>query len=269
MEEKKHPLYERAEENRKAFAEQVKQQQQISSNMNKISKRIAVWSGKGGVGKTFFSVQLAYSLKKFTKKRIGILDADIDCPNITKLMKIEDKLSGVQKENLIYPVEKDGIQTVSMGSVFPKEDDAVTWRGPMISGTITQFLIMVKWAVDYLVIDMPPGTSDAPLTVAQQVKPTGLVVVTTSEPMAMLDAKRSLKFAGLMKIPVLGIVENMSGDIFGEGGGEELAKEFTVPILGSIPLDKKIQEYVRVGKPLCETKEYKKLFERIVEKLEK
>ncbi|MBI2079137.1 Mrp/NBP35 family ATP-binding protein [Candidatus Micrarchaeota archaeon] len=269
METKKTLLKEKFEENRKAFAEQMKQQQTIFSNMNSIKKRIAVWSGKGGVGKTFFTVQLAYALKKFTKKRIGILDADIDCPNITKIMKIDEKLKGMQNENLIYPVEKNGLQVVSMGSVFQKEDDTVTWRGPMISGTITQFLLMVKWAVDYLVIDMPPGTSDAPLTVAQQVKPTGLIIVTTSEPMALLDARRSLKFAEIMKIPVLGIVENMSGDIFGKGGGTKLAEEFNVPFFGSIPLDKKIQKYVQTGTPLCETKEYGELFEEIVGKLEK
>ncbi len=247
------------EEQRKRMQKQLQQIDEIGKSTAKMKHRIAVWSGKGGVGKTTFAINLAYALSE--RFKTGLLDADIDCPNIMAALGISEKMK--TSEGKLLPVESNGLQIVSMGAIT---EQAILWRGPLVSSAIAQFLSDVKWNVDCLVADLPPGTSDAPITIAQLLKPTAFVIVTTSDDMALLDAKKSILFAKRLKLPVLGIVENMSGDIFGKGGGEKLAKEMDVDFLGSLPLDRKIVDYLKSGTPLHKT-EFKDVFERIVKKL--
>jgi ATP-binding protein involved in chromosome partitioning len=222
----------------------------ISSNLNKITNRIAVYSGKGGVGKTTVAVNLAVSLAKLGHK-VGLLDADIDCPNADKLLGIQERPTFV--EGVLHPPSRAGVKTISMASVQEDENEAIIWRGPMITNALNQFLEMTEWGeLDFLVVDLPPGTSDAPLTIMQTLQLHGFLVVTTPQDLAVMDARRSVNMIKKMNIDILGIVENMAGDIFGEGGGEDLAKELDVPFLGRIQLDKK---YSYIGDKLDSIKD--------------
>ncbi|MDO8554838.1 MAG: P-loop NTPase [Candidatus Micrarchaeota archaeon] len=248
-----------SEELRERMQNQIRQKNEMSNSIAKMKYRIAVWSGKGGVGKTTFAINLAYALSE--KFKTGLLDADIDCPNVMAALGITDKMQ--ISEGKLLPIRKNNLQIASMGAIT---EGAILWRGPLISRAIEQFLSDVNWNVDCLVADLPPGTSDAPLTIAQHLKPTAFIIVTTSDDMALLDAKKSILFAQRLKFPVLGIVENMSGNIFGEGGGEKLAKEMNVSFLGSLPLDRKIIDYLKNGTPLHKT-EFKDVFEKIIEKI--
>ena len=206
----------------------------ISSRLDQIKQTIAVYSGKGGVGKTTVAVNLAAFLAS-QGHRVGILDADIDCPNADKVLGVNRRPE--YNDGTLIPAERAGVKIVSMAYFQESEDEAIIWRGPMITNALNQFLEITEWGeLDYLIVDMPPGTSDAPLTVMQILQLNGFVVVTTPQKLAALDAKRSINMVRKMNIHVLGIVENMSGGMFGTGGGEKLAEETEVPYLGAVSM---------------------------------
>jgi ATP-binding protein involved in chromosome partitioning len=217
---------------------------------------IAVASGKGGVGKSTVAVNLAVALAQ-TGAKVGLLDADIYGPSLPLMLGIHEKpdLQDTESGKKIIPIESHGVQVMSLGFLLD-EDRAVIWRGPMVAGTVKQLLGDVLWGeLDYLIVDLPPGTGDAPLTLAQMVPLSGVVIVMTPQQVAQDIANKSiLMFRTLSanmerKIPILGVVENMSGGVFGSGGGERAAIRFGVPLLGSIPLDAVISESGDAGVP--------------------
>ncbi len=220
---------------------------------------IAIASGKGGVGKSTVTVNLALALAK-TGARVGLLDADVYGPSLPLMMGTRDARPQSDASNRIYPVEKYDLKLMSMGYLVP-EDKPVVWRGPMVHGALTQFLTQVAWGeLDYLLVDMPPGTGDAQLTMSQTAPLSGAIIVTTPQEVSLIDARKGLKMFQSVQVPVLGIVENMAGfvcghcdqvtSVFRTGGGEKLAKESGVPLLGSLPLDPTIAEAGDAGVPL-------------------
>ncbi|MFQ5707169.1 MAG: Mrp/NBP35 family ATP-binding protein [bacterium] len=218
---------------------------------------IAVASGKGGVGKTTVAVNLAISLAR-TGATVGLLDADIYGPNIPIMMGAEGKLG--TRNNKIAPMERYGVHMVSVGFIA-EGDTAIIWRGPLVGRMIQQFLQDVDWGqLDYLVIDLPPGTGDAQLTLTQAVPLTGAVVVTTPQDVALADAKKGVNMFRKVEVPVLGIVENMSyfvcphcqerTEIFDHGGGKRASEKFNVPFLGEIPLETNVRIGGDKGTPI-------------------
>jgi len=219
---------------------------------------IAVGAGKGGVGKTTVAVNLALSLAR-CGSRVGILDGDIYGPNIPIMLGINTQLT-TNEQRQIVPAEKYGLQVISIG--FLTNDDApIIWRGPMLHGAIQQFFKEVAWSdLDYLIIDMPPGTGDVALSLSQTVPVVGSIVVTTPQQVSLADSRRAVRMYQKLSIPTLGIVENMSfydcpnchheSDIFGHGGGEALATDMGVPFLGRLPIYQPIREGSDVGVPL-------------------
>jgi Mrp family chromosome partitioning ATPase len=216
-------------------------------------------SGKGGVGKSTVAANLAVSLA-LAGHSVGLLDVDIHGPSIPKLMGVEAEPL-VAHGSTIAPIEVGGVKVMSVGFLLHGAADAVIWRGPMKFGVIRQFLKDVEWGpLDYLVIDAPPGTGDEPLSVAQLVgQPAGAVLVTTPQDLAVADVRRSVSFCRQVSLPVIGIIENMSGlvcphcgeqiALFKRGGGEALAREMGVPFLGSVPIDPRIVECGDDGTP--------------------
>ena len=217
-----------------AFRQAIQQQERIKQRLSSVKTKVAVYSGKGGVGKTTVAVNLACVLAR-QGKRVGILDADIDCPNVARMMKAANTLS--MEEDSIIPAEAHGVKVVSMAFIQPGEEEAIVWRGPLIHKAITELLEATDWGeLDYLLVDLPPGTSDAPLTIMQNLPLDGFVVVTTPQELARLDAKRSISMIRKLNVGILGVVENFTGEIFGSGAGEELSREANVPFLGSLSL---------------------------------
>jgi len=218
---------------------------------------IAVGAGKGGVGKTTVAVNLAIALAKCGSK-VGIIDGDIYGPNVPIMLGMKTQL--VTDGKKIVPAEKYGLQVMSMG--FLTGDDApIIWRGPMLHGALQQFFREVRWAdLDYLVIDLPPGTGDVALSLSQTVPVAGAIVVTTPQQVSLADSRRAVAMYRKLNIPTLGIIENMSyfacpecrheSDIFGRGGGERMAAELKIPFLGRIPIYQPIREGSDVGIPL-------------------
>ena len=195
---------------------------------------IAVTSGKGGVGKSTCTVNLAAALAEAGAK-VGVLDADVYGPNIPVMMGINRKPEGQGKT--LFPIKAHGIKTISVGYLI-EDGQPVMWRGPMLHRALEQFLRDVAWGeLDYLLVDMPPGTGDAQLSLAQLVPLTGAVVVTMPQEVSLTDVRRAIGMAQQVKCDVLGVVENMSGEIFGSGGGAATAEQFEVPLLGTVPLD--------------------------------
>ncbi|WP_338462356.1 Mrp/NBP35 family ATP-binding protein [Synechococcus elongatus IITB7] len=224
---------------------------------------LAISSGKGGVGKSTVSVNTAVALAK-AGARVGLLDADIYGPNTPTMLGVADAQPQVKPSpqgDILIPIETHGIKLVSMAFLIDP-DQPVMWRGPMLNGIIRQFLYQTEWGeLDYLIVDMPPGTGDAQLTLAQAVPLAGSVIVTTPQTVSLLDSRKGLRMFQQLKVPVLGIVENMSFfippdlpdrryDIFGSGGGEKTARELEVPLLGGIPLEIPLREGGDRGVPI-------------------
>lgn len=235
------------------------QRQALYRRLCSIKHKILVLSGKGGVGKSTVAVNLAVALM-LEGKRVGIMDCDIHGPSIPKMLRLEGAPICKGSEGLL-PVELGGLKAMSIGFFLENSDDAVIWRGPMKMSAIRQFLADVEWGeLDYLVIDLPPGTGDEPLSLIQLIEnPDGAVIVTTPQDVSTADVRRSIGFCRQLGLPVLGVVENMSGfvcphcgeitAIFKTGGGERMAAEMGVPFLGRIPLDPAIGEACDEGLP--------------------
>lgn len=224
---------------------------------------LAVSSGKGGVGKSTVAVNVAVALAQAGAK-VGMIDADIYGPNVPTMLGLSEAKVAVRQTaqgEILEPAFNHGVKMVSMGFLIDK-DQPVIWRGPMLNGIIRQFLYQVEWGeLDYLIVDMPPGTGDAQLTLVQAVPMAGAVIVTTPQNVALLDSRKGLKMFQQMGVPVLGIVENMSYfippdlpdrqyDIFGSGGGEKTAAELGVPLLGCVPLEIPLREGGDRGIPI-------------------
>lgn len=226
--------------------------------VNGVKNIIAVASGKGGVGKSTTAVNLALALAA-EGASVGILDADIYGPSQPQMLGIADLQPETADGKQLEPLEAHGIQAMSIGFLIDPETPMV-WRGPMVTQALTQLLGDTNWRdIDYLVVDLPPGTGDIQLTLAQQVPVTGAVIVTTPQDIALLDARKGLKMFEKVGIPILGIVENMSihicsncgheEHIFGSGGGDKMCADYEVEMLGSLPLDRNIREQVDGGTP--------------------
>ena len=240
--------------------EQFQDRRDLERRMCQIGMKLLVMSGKGGVGKSTVAANLAASLALMGKS-VGLLDVDIHGPSIPKLMGLENERLVTHGQEIV-PIEiGPNLKVMSIGFLLESPTDAVIWRGPMKYGIIQQFLKDVEWGqLDYLVIDAPPGTGDEPLSVAQLVgQPAGAILVTTPQDLAVADVRRSVSFCEKVSLPVVGIIENMSGlvcphchemiPLFKTGGGEALAHEMNVPFLGSIPIDPEIVECGDNGTP--------------------
>src|SRR6478735_12541879 len=226
--------------------------------MRRVSNLVAIASGKGGVGKSTTAVNLALALTA-EGARVGLLDADIYGPSLPMMMGIpSDARPDTRDQKYFVPMSAHGVQLISMG-VLVTESTPMVWRGPMASGALQQLLNQTLWdELDYLLIDMPPGTGDIQLTLSQSVPVTGAVIVTTPQDIALLDAKKGIEMFRKVHIPILGIVENMSQHvcsqcghmehIFGTGGGDRLAQEYGTCMLGALPLDIAIREQADGGK---------------------
>ncbi len=221
----------RIQQMKRAFEEK----RAITDSLSRVKQTIGVYSGKGGVGKTTVAVNIAVTLAQ-QGERVGILDVDIDCPNVVRAMKVAEP-PVVNEDKKMYPPERFGVRVMSMGFFQKNEEEAIIWRGPMVHNAINQLLQSTDWGeLDYLLVDLPPGTSDSPLTVMQTLTLDGFVVVTTPQELSKIDALRSINMIKTLKVNVLGIVENFSGEMFGSGAGEELASQLNLPFLGRLEL---------------------------------
>lgn len=239
---------------------QAHREQMLKENLSHIEHRIMVMSGKGGVGKSTVAANLAVSLARKSYE-VGILDADVHGPNIPKMLGLEkEKLIGTPQGILPIPLYPN-LKVLSMAFLLPNADAPVVWRGPLKHGVFQQFLGEVEWGdLDYLIVDLPPGTGDEPLSIAHLIgQVDGSVIVTTPQEVALLDSRKAVVFSQMVHVPVIGIVENMSGfkcphcgkeiDLFKVGGGEKAAVELQVPFLGRIPLDPEIVQDCDRGQP--------------------
>ena len=230
--------------------------------MSTVKNIIAVASGKGGVGKSTVSLNLALALSK-TGAKVGLLDADIYGPSIPLMLGMTKTPMQVE-DNKLQPPESNGIKVVSFGFFAEQEHQAAIYRGPVISGIVKQFLIDTNWSdLDYLIVDLPPGTGDIPLTLAQTIPITGILVVTTPQQVASSVAVKAIGMFDKLNVPMLGVVENMSyfecskcnekHHIFGSGGAERISEKHNIPFLGAIPLNSGIMEGSDLGKPVMMT----------------
>jgi len=261
-------------------------QKSIAERLSGIKYKIAVMSGKGGVGKSFVTANLAFALA-YRGKKVVVLDADFYGPSIPKMMGVEGQRVYATPEGLIPVTGPLGVKIVSVDFMLPDDEAPVIWRGPMLSNAMLELLENVIWGeADYMLIDLPPGTGDAPLTVAQMIPNlTGSVIVTIPSEVSQKVVMKSINFAKRLNVPILGIIENMSGftcpcdgktyPIFGSGGGKRIAERAGVDFLGSIPLDPRISECNDKGLPFFveypdtpAAKEFLKIADKIVEKIE-
>jgi len=263
---------------RKAYDES-----KVTNNLRKIKHKILVLSGKGGVGKSTVSANLAVALSK-KGSEVGILDVDIHGPSIPKMLGVEDKrpvTSDVSFDPVFYSPK---LKVMSMGFILHDKDSPVIWRGPLKMTAIKQLIGDVNWGdLDYLIVDIPPGTGDEPLSIAQLIPNCdGAIIVTTPQDVALVSVRKSINFVKKMNMPVIGIIENMSGfkcphcgksiDIFKTGGGVKASKDFSVPFLGKVPLDPQIVETGDSGEPFVVKNngaDTAKAFIEIVENIEK
>lgn len=235
-------------------------ERRVVQTLSHIEHKIMVMSGKGGVGKSTVAANLAVSLAR-KGYQVGILDADVHGPNIPKMLGLDHgQLIGTSQGILPVPFDSN-LKVLSMAFMLPNPDAPVVWRGPMKHGVFQQFLGEAEWGdLDYLIVDLPPGTGDEPLSIAHIISGVdGSVIVTTPQEVALLDSRKAVVFSRMVHVPVIGIVENMSGfkcphcqkeiDLFKVGGGEKAAQELKVPFLGRIPLDPDIVKDCDGGKP--------------------
>ena len=257
----------------------------LNLRMSKIKHKIAIISGKGGVGKTLVTVNLAVSLAMRGRNgRIGLLDADIHGPCVPKMLGMKGDRLRVSPTGVFPALGLLNIKVVSMGFLLSSDEEPIIWRGPLKMGAIKQFLSEIEWGyLDYLLIDLPPGTGDEPLSVLQLLPDIdGVIIVTIPSEVSKDVVKKAVTFARKMDVPIIGIVENMSGmicphcggriDVFSRGGGEKMAVEMGVPMLGSIPLDPKISEDSDAGAPFIvehRDSEASKVFLAMVQNIEK
>ncbi len=234
----------------------------LQERLCRIRCKILVMSGKGGVGKSTVAVNLAVALR-LAGKQVGLLDVDIHGPSIPTMLGLENRSPEGDKGQL-FPIDVDGLKVMSLGFFLRHPDEAVIWRGPLKMGAIKQFLKDVAWGdLDFLIIDSPPGTGDEPLSVCQLIgRVDGAVIVTTPQKVAAVDVRKSITFCRELKVPVLGIVENMSGfacphcgsltPILSTGGGERIALDMKVPFLGAVPIDPQIAACCDEGRPFIQ-----------------
>jgi len=262
-----------------AFEENVTPKR-FSKNPIKGTKfTLAISSAKGGVGKSTFAMNFALALKS-TGSKVGILDADIYGPSLPKMMSIKNKPESKDGKSLV-PIEQYGIQCMSIGFLVDEETPMI-WRGPMVTSAIKTFTEKVLWNnLDFIIVDMPPGTGDTQLTFAQQIKVDGVVIISTPQEIALLDVKRGIKMFDKLKVPILGLVDNMSYfksddgknyNIFGEGGVEKTAIDYKKNFLGKIPINIDLRMAADSGKPLFEKNpehQISKIFSEIANKVKR
>ncbi len=262
--------------------EMEERQRRIGEKMRKIKYKISIMSGKGGVGKSTVAANLAFSLSTHDAA-VGLLDVDIHGPNIPKILGIEDsRLTGNKNRMYAVPVSPN-LEVVSMAFLLKDRDTPVIWRGPLKMMAIQQFLGDIWWGdIDYLIVDLPPGTGDEALSIAQLIPNSFAIIVTTPQDLALLDSRKAINFARKLKMKVLGIIENMSGmkcphcggkiDLFKIGGGKNAAEEMGVPFLGAIPIDREIVKDGDEGKPFIlnhADSNAAKAFDKIVKNIRK
>jgi Mrp family chromosome partitioning ATPase len=237
----------------------------LTCNLSKIKHKIGILSGKGGVGKTTVATNIATELAKRGFK-VGLLDADLHGPNVAKMLGAEgQRLFADPESQTIKPFIPPGmpnLRVVSMAFLLENPDQPVVWRGPLKHQAIKQFLAEIDWGeLDFLIVDLPPGTGDEALSVGQLIKPMdGFIIVTTPQEVSLLDTRKSISFAKMMNVPVIGIVENMSGficphcgkeiELFKKGGGEKAAEELGIPFLGRVPIEPTVVEAGDKGVPV-------------------
>jgi Mrp family chromosome partitioning ATPase len=245
----------------------------VRENLKSVKHRIVVFSGKGGVGKTTIAVNLAYALAK-RGYAVGLLDADVTGPDVPKMIGLHEQPNTDGGSRLIPP-EKNGVRIISMASVIP-ESSPVIWRGPLRSRALEQFLGDVAWGeLDFLIADLPPGTGDEVLTMAQRMEPRMAVVVTTPQEMSLIDSRRAINMAKMTGISKIGIVENMSGlrcpecghtmELFGSGGGRKVADELDVALLGSVPISPRARAGADEGRPIILEDEEAEISKALIE----
>lgn len=238
----------------------------VVASLNDIRFKLLVMSGKGGVGKSTVAAYLALGLAARGYK-VGLLDVDLHGPSIPRMMGITGHAQVEEEQQYIHPILVDhGLKVLSVEMLLPKKDSSIIWRGPLKIGIIKQFIGNVAWGnLDFLLIDSPPGTGDEPLTISQSIEDARAVVVTTPQEIALADVRKSIDFCFQMEMPIMGVVENMSGltcphchqaiELLGQGGGRALAERFKLDLLGQIPWDPKLVEASDKGRPLDLDKE--------------
>ena len=258
----------------------------LQESLGKIKHVIIVMSGKGGVGKSTVSSNIACTLSMMGYQT-GIMDVDITGPNIPKMFGIEDERLECENEKLIPVLVPPSLKVISMAFLLPSKDDAVVWRGPVKMTAIRQFLEDVDWGdLDYLVVDMPPGTGDEAISIIQLIpKADGMVIVTTPQDVALLDSRKSITFSAQANIPIIGLIENMSGficphcgektDIFKSGGGVATAKNLNIQFLGAVPIEPRIVTSGDSGMPIviddpdsASAKVFKEITKKIIKTVE-
>lgn len=239
------------------FSAQVRGESRLQQALPGIKNVVAIGAGKGGVGKSTAAVLIALGLQR-SGASVGILDGDVYGPSIPTMLGVEGQKPTVKGEKMI-PVEAAGLKIMSIGFMVNR-DQPLIWRGPMAHGVVKQFLEQVDWGeLDYLIVDLPPGTGDVPLTLAQSIPMTGAIVICTPQDVALLDARRAVMMYEQLNVPMLGIIENMSfyicpscghrDEIFDHGGAERAATEMELPFLGAIPLNARIRQFADTGVP--------------------
>lgn len=258
----------------------------ITRSLGRIKNKILVMSGKGGVGKSTVAVNLALGLANSGYK-VGLMDVDLHGPDICRMLNLTGSLVAPENENDLIPplTYNDKLKVVSLEYMMKDRDEAIIWRGPLKIQAIRQFVADMDWGeLDYLVIDAPPGTGDEPLSIAQTVKNVHALVVTTPQAIALADVRKSINFCKTVEMPVVGVVENMSGyvcphcekttNIFSSGGGEQVARDFDLPFLGRVPMDPRVviagdtgTPYLSSGEETPATKAFGKIVEAVAQRM--